>query len=213
MSMEEKHEIRETLGAATRDEGGDLRDRVREVVLQAILRRQPDPQALREVMRDAVAGVGDGLASRGGQVGDALREAVQGLDEAIGKSVYALQMAVEESWGRGRTFAEGDLREAADAVKGLEDDLLGTLKETADRAQGGLRNEFEALGTHLRNNGTDTGQRVRAILEVLQNRLGSAASGAPQEAKHTAHAAAGRLADVASGILRGLADAIDIKRG
>lgn len=212
MSLEENHELRETLSAATHDDG-DLRERVRGLVLQAILRRQPDPQALREVMRDAVAGVGDGLASRGGQVGDALREAMHGLDEAIGKSVYALQMAVEESWGHGRTFTEGDLRDAADAVKGLEDDLLGTLKQTADRVQGGLRSEFDALGTHLRNNGTDTGQRVRAILEVLQTRLGSAATGAPEQAKLTARTAAGRLADVTYGILRGLADALDSKRG
>lgn len=210
MSMENNDEVRAAIGTATGGEG-PLRERVRDLVLKAVLHREVDPQALRQVMKDAVAGLGDGLGNRGEQLGSAVGEAVQGLDEAIAKSVYAVQMALEEAWARGKHFTESDLRQTADAMRALEDDLLGTLRETADRAQGGLRDELNRLGEHLRNTGTDTGARAREVLELLQSRLNSAASGASAEAKDTAKTAAERLAEVASGVLRGLADAIDAK--
>lgn len=212
MSMENNRDIRVALADLSAGEGA-LKERVRALVLDAVLRRNADPKALREVLQDAVAGVGDGLIRRGEVAGHALQEAMQGLDEAIGKSVYALQMALEEAWGQGRQFAQRDLKEAADAVKGLEDDLLRTLRETADRAQGGVREEFVRLTDHLRRTGTDTGARVRDVLAVLQSRLGTAASGASGDVREAARTAASRLAEVASGILRGLADAIDARKG
>jgi gas vesicle protein len=212
MSMENNQDVRVALADLSAGEG-TLKERVRALVLDAVLRRNADPKALRGVLQDAVAGVGDGLGRRGEVASHALQEAMQGLDEAIGKSVYALQMALEEAWGQGRQFAQQDLREAADAVKDLEDDLLRTLKETADRVQGGVRDEFVRLTEHLRRTGTDTGSRVRDVLALLETRLGSAASGASMDAREAARTAASRLAEVTSGILRGLADAIDARKG
>lgn len=212
MSMENNQDVR--LALADIGTGGTaLKERVRALVLEAVLRRNADPKALRGVLKDAVAGVGDGLGRRGEVAAQAVQEAVEGLDEAIGKSVYALQMALEEAWGEGRRFAQQDLQDAADAVRGLEDDLLRTLKETADRAQGGMREELVRMTEHLRRTGTDTGGRVRDVLAVLQSRLGSAANGASTDAREAARTAASRLAEVASGILRGLADALDARKG
>lgn len=211
MSMENNQDVRVALAALHAEEGA-LRERVRALVLDAVLRRNADPKALREVLREAVTGVGDGLVQRGELAGQALREAMQGLDEAIAKSVYALHMALEEAWGQGRQFTQQDLKEAADAVKDLEDDLLRTLKETADRVQGEARDELAHIANHLRHTGTDTGGRVRDVLEVLQTRLGIVASGAATDARESARMAASRLAEVTSGILRGLADAIDSRK-
>jgi hypothetical protein len=212
MSVENNQDVRVALADLSAGEGA-LRERVRALVLDAVLRRNADPKALRGVLEEAVAGVGDGLARRGELAGQALQEAMAGLDEAIGKSVYALQMALEEAWGQGRQFAQQDLKEAVEAVRGLEDDLLRTLKETADRAQGGLRDELVRMADHLRRTGTDTGGRVRDVLAVLQARLGGAANGASGDVREAARTAAGRLAEVASGVLRGLADAIDARKG
>lgn len=211
MSMENNQDVRVALADLSAGEGA-LKERVRALVLDAVLRHEADPKALRGVLKAAVAGVGEGLSRRGKVASHALQEAMEGLDEAIGKSVYALQMALEEAWGQGRQFAQQDLKEAADAVKDLEDDLLRTLKETADWAQGGVRDEFVRMSDHLRRTGTDTGARVRDVLALLQTRLNTAASGATTDAREAARTAASRLAQVASGILRGLADAIDARK-
>lgn len=211
MSIENKQEIVESVRAAAADDA-ELRERIRGLVMKALVDHQTDPEAIRDVMRDTLAGLGDGLVERGNHASVALREAVRGMDEAVGRSVYAVQMAMEEAWGMGHRFAESDMKETVDAVKGLEDDLLSTLKEASDKTQGWLKGEFADLGTHLARTGTDTGAQVRAVMEKLGSRMGGIAAESMAESVATVQEAQGRLATVASGILRGLADSIDAKR-
>lgn len=211
MSIENKQEILEGARAVTSDDA-ELRERVRALVMKALVDHQTDPVAIREVMRDTLAGVGDGLVERGSQAGAALREAVLGMDEAVGRSVYSLQMAMEEAWGMGHRFAETDMKDTVDAVKSLEGDLLSSLKDASDKTQGWLKGEFADLGMHLARSGTDTGAQVRSVMEKLSGRMGSIVAGSGAETLATAEEARGRLASVASGILRGLADSIDTKQ-
>jgi hypothetical protein len=208
MSMEQKEQIGSDISLAMAQEQ-DLRERVRGMVMRALAERSWDAAAVREVLRQVFAGVGEGLPQRGSQAAAAAREAVEGLDEALGRSVYALQMAMEEAWGQGRQFAETDLRATADEVRGLESDLLSTLKESADKGQGVAREVFASLYEHLVRNGTDTGGRVKAVLDVMNNRLAAVAHGAGDELKDQALEGRDRLKAMASGILRGLADALD----
>ncbi|NWG87752.1 MAG: hypothetical protein HXY26_09670 [Hydrogenophilaceae bacterium] len=210
MSTENTQELMEPVRQAA-SEGVDLRVRVRQLVTDAILKRQADPKEIKAVMQATVDGLGVGLAQRGNHAGEALKEAMAGLDEAVAKSVYAVKMAVDESWGQGRQFADEDLRAALDAVKNLEDDMVGTLKRTGEKTQGVLKAEFDKLREHLARVGTDTGSQVRDTVSTLNGRLAGVASGSASEVKQTAKEATGRLAAVTSGVLRGLADAIDQK--
>ncbi len=211
MSIENKKEVAETVRALEGDEA-QLRERVRALVMKALVDHQTDPAAIRDIMRDTLAGVGDGLVERGNQASGALKEAVVGLDEAVGRSVYAMQMAMEEAWGMGHKFAASDMKDTVEAVKNLEDDLLSTIKEASDKTQGWLKGEYADLGSHLARTGTDTGAQVRAVLEKLNSRMNGVMAGSMAESAATAAAARERFSAVASGILRGLADALDSKR-
>lgn len=206
--MTGEEEVRMPMREAA-SQGGDLKERVRGLVLQAIVERKADPKAIRGVMKDAVEGLGEGLGSQAGNAGDTIKSAVTGLDEAIGKSLYALKSAVEETWGNGRQFADADLREAYDAVRGLDDDLVGTLKEVGGRSKGVIKDEFTRLSEHLGRNGSDTGSQIKSVLAVLGRDLGNTATETGRGLKGDAREAAGRLSAVTSGILRGLADALD----
>lgn len=192
-------------------EAGDLRVRVRQLVTDAILKREADPKEIKAVMQATVEGLGVGLAQRGNHAGEALKEAVAGMDEAVAKTVYALRMSVEESWSQGKKFADEDLRVALDAVKNLEDDMVGTLKRTGEKSQGVLKDEFGKLREHLVRTGTDTGGQVRDTLDTLNGKLAAASAGAMDDAMKNMKEASGRLAAVTSGVLRGLADAHDKK--
>jgi hypothetical protein len=211
MSIENNEEIGTEISVAVAGDD-DLRARVRAIVVRALAERQWDVGEIRQVMRASVAGVGRGMGQRGSQAGAALGEAVQGLDEAVSRSVYALQMALEESWGQGREFTETDLKPTVEAIKGLEDDLLGTLKDTANSSQGWAKEAFSSLYDHLSRNGTDTGNQVKGVLEALGSRLATAANGAGGELKQQARESKERLSAVASGILRGLADTLDARK-
>lgn len=208
MSLENNEEMTsELLSAMANDEG--LRERVRSLVVRALTQRQMDPEGMREVMRLTLDGVGEGLKQRGGEAGDALKEAVKGMDEAVGRSVYAMRMALEESWGSSRRFAETDLKASFEAVKGLEGDLLKTLRESAGQSQGWLRNELSSLGEHMARTGTDTGTQVRGVMEKMNSRLLTASLGSMAEAQKDALQLSQRLNEAASGILRGMADVLD----
>lgn len=208
MSLENQQEVLVPVSEAFAQEGA-LRERIRQLVLDALVKREVDAAAVRTVMRDAMEGIGVGLSQRAGEASGALSEAVGGLDEAISRTLYAVQQAVEEGWAQGKQFAQSDMKEAYDSAKGLEGDLLEVIKTTGEKAQGVLRGEFEAIRGHLTSTGTDTGRQVKQVLEVLGNRLNSATAGSGQEAREAAQLAGGRLREVASGILRGLADALD----
>jgi hypothetical protein len=199
--------VREAAG-----EGGDLRERVRNLVLEAIMKRKADPAAVRDVMKSAVTGLGEGYRTHADNVGESLRTAFSGLDEAVGKSLYAMRVAMQESWDQGRRFADSDLREAYDVVRNLEGDLYATLKDTSEKSQGVLKEEFTRMYEHLTRSGTDTGSQVKDIMALFSRDLGQVAGAAARDVKTDASEASGRLAAVTSGILHGLADALDKKK-
>jgi hypothetical protein len=212
MSIELNEKVISDVQDATSDDAG-LRERVRTLVMQALVARRADPAAVKSVLRSALAGIDGGLAQRGVQAGGAVREAVKGMDEAVARSVYALRMALEEAWGQGREFADSDVKEAVSSLQDLEDDLLLTLKNAADDSKSWLKAEYTDLAAHLARNGTDTGAQVRDVMHRMNNRLASAAAGSGADAMTAVSTTRARLSEVTSGILRGLADALDARAG
>lgn len=197
--------------AASVNEG--LRERVRALVMRALVDRQADPEAVKNVLRSALAGIDGGLAQRGEAAGEAVREAVKGMDEAVARSVYAMQMALEEAWEQGREFADTDAKEAIDSMQELEDDLLATLKNAADDTRGWMKGEFTDLAAHLARTGTDTGAQVRDVMQRFNHRLASVVKGSGADVMTAASVSQSRLSEMTSGILRGLADALDARAG
>jgi predicted component of type VI protein secretion system len=193
--------------------GGDLREQVRRIVVDALLKRHADPAAIKEVMKATVEGLGDGLRPQGANAGESLKAAMGGMDEALGKTLLAMKMAMDESWQAGRRFAEDDLKQAYEAIRGLDDDLVATLKQTGERSQGVLKEEFARLYEHLGRSGMDTTAQTRSVLETLTRQMSAIAADSSKEAVRSAQLAGERFGAVTSGILRGLADTLDKRDG
>jgi hypothetical protein len=189
--------------------GGDLREDVRRLVVAALIERQADPKAIRQVMKATVGGLGEGLSEHAESAGRSLKTAITGLDEALGKGLYAMKLALDESWQTGKRFTDEDLRTAYEAVKGLEDDMVGTLKVTGEKSKGMLKEEFASLRDHLSRGGSDTGTQAREVLATLTRQMADVAGGVAKDTQASLHDARQRLSAVASGILRGLADSLD----
>jgi gas vesicle protein len=177
--------------------------------MHALVARKADPAEVKSVLRSALAGIDAGLTQRGEAAAEALREAVKGMDEAVARSVFALQLAVDEARGKGEEFADTDAREAMSSMQDLEQDLLSTLKNAADDGKGWIKSEYTDLAAHLTRTGTDTGAQVRDVMQRLGSRFSSVAQGSGADALTAAGVAGSRLREVASGILHGLADALD----
>jgi len=192
-------------------QGGDIRSRVRDITLQALKTRSVQVDEIKQVVGAVTEGISLGLDKRGAEVKSALSEALAGLDEALTKSAEATQLALRQLASQGRDFSDNELREALDYLKHLEEEFLLTVSRIADTASDRMKIEWADLLEHARRAGTDTGAKVAATLAEFGKRAQTTATGTATTGGRAARELSARLAQAASGIFAGLADALKEK--
>ncbi len=186
----------------------DLHERVRQLTHKVLMERKFSLNEVREILTAITEGVGSGLAGRGGELRDGLKQAIAGLDEAVGSSAEAVTLTLREAVSHGRAFTDGELKATLERVRDLEGQLLDSLKVAAQQSSGKLREELNALADHMKTTGTDTGARVKRALETLAIGANSAAKAGQFGVKEVTETARERLSQVASGVLVALAESL-----
>lgn len=199
--------------AAQAEEALDLQSAMRDLTLRALETRTLDLAQVRAVLGAVTEGLSLGLARRGGELKSAAADALAGLDEAVRKSVEATKLAAEQLLAEGRAFSQEDIRPVLEDLRRLEGALLEALARSSERAQARVKQAFADLITHARRAGTDTGRVVAETVEALGNRATPVIKGGAAQGAAAATELARRLALVASGILAGMAQALEDKAG
>ncbi len=207
MSDKNLEQLRDEVAAAFRQDSG-LRARVRELTLKAIQDRRLDTEETKAVVKAVAAGIGLGAEQRGGEAGQALREAVAGLDEALGKAAHATHLALQQLTSQAKDFGDSDLAQAVERLKGLETELESALRQLAAGASERLKPELAAAAEHLKRTGGDTAREVAATLEGFRNRLSAVTHEGGHAAAEAAREVSLRLAALAGGILAGLSEGL-----
>jgi len=189
-------------------QGHDLRDRAKQITLDALKDGKLSIEEIRNIGQAITEGVSLGLAERGSDLKSGLKEAVNGMDEAIGQAAQRVSMTFREAIERGKDFNEAELKASIERMRDLERDFVESLKEVAGKSSGKLKEELSEISGHLGRTGTDTGGRVRESLGVLYSSLSSQAGSTTSNLKDAAQVTAARLADLASGVLAGLSESI-----
>ena len=193
------------------EEGVDIRARVRDLTMKALLNHELDFAGIREVMGAVSEGISIGAKKHATNVKGALSDGFSGMDDALKKSAEATHLALRQLASQGKDFTETDLRDALHDLKALEEDFLSTVSKVAEKAGDKVRQELGDLVSHARRAGTDTGAVVASTLNDLGNRLGATAKEGGQETTGAAREIKKRLSLLASGVLLGMADALDKK--
>lgn len=199
--------------AAKSMEGGDIRERVRELTLGAIRDRKFDFASMHEVMRDVVEGVSLGAERRGGDVKQSLDSAVKGIDEALSKTAQATQLAWGEMAAKGRAFNETELKATLETLRRLEGDFLATLSSAAERAGAQVKSHLQDIATHASRTGTDAGTAVGRTVADFSKTMAGTATEMTQSGMEAARLVGERLAEATSGFLAGLSDALSRRDG
>lgn len=186
----------------------DLRERVRELTARALHERRLALEDVRAVIGAVTEGVGSGLATRGGEMKEGLKQAVSGLDDAIGSAAQAASYSINEAVEQGRTFKDNELKASLEQLRDLESQLVETLRQTAKQSGGKLREELEQLADHLKITGTRTGEQVGDALRQFAAGVRSGGAAGKAGLSESATAASARLAQVASGVLAALSDSL-----
>ena len=84
----------------------DLHERVRELTARMLHERRMTLNDIRELVTAISSGVGNGLAARGGEMKDGLKQAIAGMDEAVGSAAQAASYTLSEAAAQGKAFKD-----------------------------------------------------------------------------------------------------------
>jgi hypothetical protein len=189
--------------------GVDIRERVRDLTLQALRARRLDLGGMREVMQAMTEGVSAGAAQRSAHdLRFALSEAFAGMDQAMSKAAQASSLALKEMGARGREFSDTELRQGLERIRQMEGSLLDAVLQVSRAGTGTLRNEWQDVLTHAQRAGTDTGRVISATARDFSVRLTASLSDGAIAGMEVAREFGERFAALASGLLAGMSEAL-----
>jgi hypothetical protein len=205
-------EIRQAASASLAG-GEQIRERVRELTLQALTSRKLDLPAMGEVLKSLTEGISLGAEQRGQDVKHALSEAFAGMDQAMSKAAQASSLALKELASRGREFSDSELKQGLERMRQMETGFLETVRQVSQSAGGAVKGEWQELVTHAQRAGTDTGQVIAQTTRDVSARLGATMSEGAIAGIEAARQFGERFAAMASGILAGMSEALKDKDG
>ena len=178
--------------------GGDVARRVQEVTLEALRNRRFDREGIREVVRAVSEGMAAAAPASGGTVRQVMGQAFRGMDEALTRSVEAGEQALRQLVATGRGMADHEVKDALAGLKKIEQDFIETVSKVASSANERVRPELRELVERATNLGTETGKQTAKMMA---------------EFTFTGIELAGqfsvRFAQMVSGVLAGMADAME----
>lgn len=186
----------------------DLYERVRELTARALHERRLALQNIGEIVGAITSGVGSGLAARGGEMKDGLKQAMTGIDTAVGSAAQAASYALQEAAAEGKAFKDNELKASLEQLRDLETQLVDSLRQTASQSGDKLKEELGYLIDHLKYSGSRTGEQAREALQQLAGGVKAGSKAGRAGLSESASAATERLSQVASGILDALADSL-----
>lgn len=189
--------------------GGDhIRERVRDLMLQALRARKFDYAGMREVVSAMTEGISLGAEKSGKEVRHALAEAFSGMDQAMSKAAQAGSLAMKELTDRGRDFSQNELKQGLDNMRSMEGNFLEAVRQVSKSTAGTVKSEWQELLTHAQRTGTDTGRVVADTAREFSGRMASTMSESALAGMEAARTFGERFALLASGILQGMSEAL-----
>ena len=199
--------IREAATESVRS-GVDIRARVHDVTMMALKARRFDRHGIRDVVGAVTGGLALGAEQSRGELRQALAEAFRGLDDALTRSAKSGGAALRQFVATGKDYSDSEFKETLATMKRLEDDFLSAATHAAESASERVRPELRQLIDTARATGTDTGKTVALTFTELAQRFSAAWLDVTLAGLEVASEIGTRFAQVTSGILGGIADAL-----
>ena len=178
--------------------GEDVTRRMRDLTLEALRNRRFDREGIREVVRAVTEGMAAAAPASGGTLRQAMGQAFRGMDEALTKSVEAGEGALRQLVATGRGVADNEVKQALAGLKKIEEDFVDTVSKVASSANERARPELKALVERATHAGTETGKQTAKLMAEFTF------SGMELAGQFSV-----RFAQMASGVLAGMADALE----
>lgn len=188
--------------------GVDIRERIHDLTLMALRNRRFDRRSMQDVVRAVTGGVAHGAEQSHADLRQGLSEAFRGMDQALKRSAEAGGAALRQLAATGKDLSDSELKQAIATMRQLEDDFLTTASRAAEAANERIRPELRKILHTARETGTETGRIAARTMTDLGQRFSIASIDAAIAGMEVAAEVGSRFAQIASGILGGIADAL-----
>ncbi len=190
------------------ESGGDIYQQVRTITLKALTERELDLDNIRNVINAAGKGISAGFTSQNEPAKEAIKQSAAALDDALAKAAEASKLAIEELSSQVSDFSREDFDKASEDLKSLEDLLIETLEQIARDSNQLAHDTAQEFITHVRQSGSSVGKQAMTAMEALRKlpHIGKEA------VISSTVATTSTLANIASGILSGIAESLNPSR-
>jgi uncharacterized protein (DUF2062 family) len=191
-----------------------LRKATSGALLAAMQGRELTLKNLRSAMKSVAEAASAGVAKNtlpGVDPQAMLDSAVAGMDDAMLKAVEANRVALQQLSNQGADLREKHLSKALDDLDKLEDTMFATLKKAADGAGAPLAAAWGGVLEKVQAGGTLSGAQASATVEQMAEQMTSAMRQTRRASVRAATAMAESYAALASGVLLGMAEALQGK--
>ncbi|MDI1293544.1 MAG: hypothetical protein PSV18_12465 [Methylobacter sp.] len=201
--IDQQHDVKGAVRAAVKS-GTDVHQQIKEITLKALTARQLDMENIKNVTETVINGINEGMTSHGEHSKEVFMQAATALDDALAIAAEASTLAIEEAASKVAEYSEHDFNDAIKDLQDREGVFLDTLEKVAkgsNQVVADIVNDFIA---HSRQSGTAVGEQTLIALEALKD--------LPRISKDiiisSTVATTSTLAQIASGILLGIAESL-----
>jgi hypothetical protein len=186
----------------------DIQQQVRDITLKALSEKRLDKDGIKSVINAVTTGVSEGMGDNKDKMNESFKQALAGMDEALSKSAQAAKLASQEAMGKISDYADHEFKDTLKQLEGLEDTFIDTVNAAAEQASKFAGESFKDLTSHLKNTGTDAGKQAKEAADSLRQDLTKLGKDGVDSAVEAGKQMGGQIAQIASGILAGMADAL-----
>ena len=196
-------------GGASVSEEETIRERVRQLMGRLLREGHIDTDGVRHVMRAVTGAMPPEGTVNIGQARSDFAGTVRRLDTTLKNSAEGAHHALDVIASRGEAPTNNNLKSALASLAALQQDCLATTSYLAEAARGNLRQELDQLTVHAQNIGAETSARIAAMMNDFVNGVSSLYRDTAAPGLETARTVSVRMALLASGIMAGVADALN----
>lgn len=205
-----EEQLKQAAAEAVR-QGVEIRSKVRDLTLLALQDHRFDRTGMRDVIRAVTEGIATGAEKSSSGIRLALSDGLKGMDQALVKSAEAGAAALKQLATTGRGFSDNELKAALANLRKLEHDFISTVSHVADAASSQVQPALRDALSATTRTGTETGRQLAHTMNEFAHRFTIASIDATIAGLDAASEFGARFANLASGILSGVAGALQKK--
>lgn len=204
-------EIEQLVKSVLEHDTAAVSERVRTITLNAFSGSKLDYDALKQVVIAVVKGAQQGAASHVEDEARLLKDAMQGLDDALATAAEATHLALKEAANRTSEFSQHGLKKTIADLATLESLFIESLSNAAQQTSGTAKDTLHDLAQHARLSGTAVGERVESAVSQFTHIITHSARKQVAAGTKTLRKEGALFASLAAGVLSGIAERLQSK--